>query len=40
MHNGRGWNVRNVTAEWWVICGMRKVASRWLDAVSHKGAGA
>jgi len=20
------WNMRNVTAEWWVICGMRKVA--------------
>jgi len=26
MRNGPEWNVRNINAEWWVICGMQKVA--------------
>ena len=33
------WNAQKVTAEWWVICGMRKVALSAVGCVFTLGAG-
>ena len=39
MACGREWNAQKVTAEWWVICGMRKVALSAVRWVFTWGAG-